>query len=262
MAYPDGREGSGIRINKYLSESGLCSRREADRLIESGDVTIDDETAIVGSRVLPWQTVRVHGEPVLKQDNLIYLALNKPAGITCTTDPRRSDNIIDYLGFNQRIFPVGRLDRDSEGLILLTNDGDIVNKILRAGNQHEKEYRVTVEQPISDMFLRRMAEGVPILGTVTRPCRIRPVGPRTFQIILTQGLNRQIRRMCEVCGYTVTRLVRTRVMNIELGVMRTGQYRQLTRKELAELRRRIRFSRSDPGPDDAQTPDDAEFTDE
>jgi 23S rRNA pseudouridine2604 synthase len=190
-----------------------------------------------GMSVQPGQTVRLRGEPILKDDDLVYIALNKPTGITCTTDPDRRDNIIAYLGYPKRIFPVGRLDRDSEGLIFMTNDGAIVNKILRAGNRHEKEYRVTVDHPITDDFVRRMADGVPILDTITRPCRIIPENVRTFRIILTQGLNRQIRRMCEACGYTVTRLIRIRIMNVSLGTLKRGQWRYLTFKELSELRR-------------------------
>ena len=230
-------DAGGVRINKYLADSGRCSRREADRLIAEGLVTLDDKPAQPGMTVQPGQIVRLRGEPILKDDDLVYIALNKPAGITCTTDPDRSDNIIAFLGYPKRVFPVGRLDRDSEGLIFLTNDGSIVNKILRAGNQHEKEYRVTVDHPITDDFVRRMSAGVPILDTVTRSCRVIPEGVHTFRIILTQGLNRQIRRMCEVCGYDVTRLIRIRIMNVSLGTMKRGQWRYLTFKELAEIRR-------------------------
>lgn len=228
---------SGIRLNKYIADSGTCSRREADRIIELGRVTVDDEPATLGTRVMPGQTVRIDGEPILQDLDLVYIALNKPAGITCTTDPRRDDNIIRFVGHDKRIFPIGRLDRDSEGLIFLTNDGNIVNKILRAGNQHEKEYVVTVSQPVTQAFLEGMAGGVPILDTVTRPCIVKAEGPRSFRIILTQGLNRQIRRMCEHFGYEVVRLVRVRIMNVTLGKLASGEWRYLTPKEISELKR-------------------------
>jgi 23S rRNA pseudouridine2604 synthase len=234
----------GIRINKYIADSGLCSRREADGLIAAGVVTIDETVARAGSRVLPGQTVKVRGEPVLQNDDLMYIIFYKPIGITCTTDQRRGDNIITYLGFDQRIFPVGRLDRDSEGLIFLTNDGAIVNKILRAENRHEKEYRVTVDKPVTEAFLAQMAQGVPILDTVTRPCRVIAERDNVFRIILTQGLNRQIRRMCEACGYAVRRLVRIRIMHVTIGSMRPGQWRPFTAKELVQLRRLIQDSQT------------------
>jgi 23S rRNA pseudouridine2604 synthase len=225
------------RINKFIADSGFCSRRQADRLIEAGRVTLDDQVAAIGSRVLPGQTVRIDGEPLLLESDRVYLALYKPIAITCTTDPQRGDNIIKFLDYPKRIFPIGRLDRDSEGLILLTNDGSIVNKILRAGNRHEKEYRVTVDKPLTPGMLEQMADGVPILGTITLPCKITQEGPRTFRIILTQGLNRQIRRMCEYLGFTVMRLIRVRIMNITLGKMRPGEWRYLTAREIAEIRR-------------------------
>ncbi|HBP37943.1 MAG TPA: 23S rRNA pseudouridine(2604) synthase RluF [Clostridiales bacterium] len=237
---------SGVRINKYIADSGVCSRREADRLITGGQVTLDDQPASLGSRVRPGQTVRINGEPILIDDDLVYLAINKPAGITSTTDERRSDNIIRLIHHEKRLFPVGRLDRDSEGLIFLTNDGSIVNKILRAGNRHEKEYLVTVDKPITEPFLAGMAGGVPILGTVTRPCRIRAEGVRSFRIILVQGMNRQIRRMCEYFGYEVLRLVRIRIMNVTLGNLRPGEWRNLTVREIAEIRRLISDSSPDP----------------
>ncbi len=236
----------GVRLNKYIADSGYCSRREADRLIADGQVTIDWQPANVGTRVLPGQTVRIGDDPVLKDDDLVYLALNKPAGITSTTDPNRSDNIIRFVGHDKRIFPIGRLDRDSEGLIFLTNDGSIVNKILRAGNRHEKEYIVTVDKPITAEFLAGMAAGVPILDTVTRPCRLKAEGPRVFRIILTQGLNRQIRRMCDYFGYTVLRLVRVRIMNVTLGNLKLGEWRYLTPKEMAEIKRLTRNSSQEP----------------
>lgn len=221
----------GVRINKYIAQSGYCSRREADKLIESGVVTIDDVVATNGSRVLEGQRVLISGKPVVPNDDHIYIALNKPLGITCTTDKRDVDNIVDFLGFEERIFPIGRLDKNSSGLILLTNDGDIVNKLLRAEHGHEKEYVVSVDKPFDDEFLSKMANGVPVLDRITLPCKIRRNGPRTFTIILTQGLNRQIRRMCEYLGYKVTKLKRIRFMNIELGDMKPGEYRNLTNKE-------------------------------
>lgn len=236
-------EQPGIRINKYLADTGTCSRREADKLIAAGDVTIDDQPAQIGDRVLPGQIVRVKGEPVLPDDDLVYLVLYKPIGITTTTDERRGDNIIDFLKYPKRVFPIGRLDRDSEGLIFLTNDGAMVNKILRAGNRHEKEYRVKVDRPITEEFIQGMASGVPILDTVTLPCRVIAEGPRTFRIILTQGLNRQIRRMCEVFGYDVIRLTRIRIMHVTLGAMKSGDWRYLTPKEIVELKRLTAKSR-------------------
>lgn len=239
-------EKQGTRINKFIAESGYCSRREADRLISQGRVTLDGEPADLGSKVLAGQTVRVDDQPVLKDDDLVYIVLNKPVGITCTTDSRRSDNIVNFIQHEKRIYPVGRLDRDSEGLIFLTNDGDIVNKILRAGNKHEKEYLVTVDKPVTEEFLSHLANGVPILDTVTRPCRVKAEGPRIFRIILTQGLNRQIRRMCEYFGYEVRRLVRVRIMNVSLGKLISGQWRYLTPREIAEIRRLTRDSSKNP----------------
>jgi 23S rRNA pseudouridine2604 synthase len=233
---------ASIRINKFIADSGFCSRREADRLIAAGRVTLDDQLANLGSQVLPGQVVRVDGEPLLADTDLVYLVLNKPIAITSTTDPRRDDNIIRLVDYPKRLFPVGRLDRDSEGLILLTNDGSIVNKILRAGNRHEKEYRVTVDRPVTPEFLTQMAGGVPILDTVTLPCQVFPEGPRSFRIILTQGLNRQIRRMCEVLGYEVVRLIRIRIMNVRLGNLQSGQWRHLTAREIAGIKRQIENS--------------------
>jgi 23S rRNA pseudouridine2604 synthase len=235
---------TGVRINKFLADSGRCSRREADQLVAAGTVLIDGSVAQAGTRVLPGQTVTVAGEPVMQNTDLVYLILYKPVGITCTTDTRRRDNIIDYLDYPLRVFPIGRLDRDSEGLIFLTNDGDIVNRILRAENHHEKEYRVTVDKPVTKEFLQQMASGVPILNTVTRPCRVTAESKFNFRIILTQGLNRQIRRMCEACGYEVKRLVRTRIMHITIGSMKSGQWRPFTFYELSELKRLLGPSKS------------------
>ena len=237
---------SGIRINKFLADAGICSRREADKAVESGKVFIDGEKALMGSKVKPGQKVTFNGKPVTKNDNLVLIAFNKPKGIVSTTDRREPDNIIDFLNFPERIFPIGRLDKDSEGLILLTNDGDIVNKILRAGNYHEKEYVVTVNKDITDEFLRAMAGGVPILDTVTRPCTIEKLDRNVFKIILTQGLNRQIRRMCEALGYRVRALTRVRIMNIHLNRLKSGTWRNLTPAELDELRGLIANSSSEP----------------
>lgn len=257
----------GVRINKFIAESGFCSRREADRLIASGRVTLDGLVAEIGSRVQPEQVVRVDGEPLLQDSDLVYIALYKPIAVTCTTDPQRGDSIIRFLNFPKRIFPVGRLDRDSEGLIFLTNDGSIVNKILRAGNRHEKEYRVTVDKPLTPEFILQMSSGVPILDSVTLPCPVSQEGPRTFRIVLTQGLNRQIRRMCDTLGYEVTRLVRTRIMQVTLGRMKPGDWRYLTPHEVAEIRRLTQHSSQLPLSrnvlqDEAGEPDESGEADE
>jgi len=225
------------RINKYLSEVGFCSRRAADALIEEGRVTINGKVPEMGTKVKEGDDVRVDGKPIRPTNEAhVYIALNKPVGIVCTTDNRfEKNNIVDFIGHPKRIFPVGRLDKASEGLILLTSDGDIVNKILRARNNHEKEYIVSVNKPINDKFVREMSKGVPILDTVTRPCFVEQIGKHTFRIILTQGLNRQIRRMCEYLGFGVTRLQRVRIMNIILDTQ-VGKWRNLTSKELSDLR--------------------------
>ena len=224
-----------VRLNKYLSEAGVCSRREADRLIESGKVTVDGVRAQTGMRVTPGQTVKVGRKVVSKQDEMIVLAVNKPRGIVCTEERRERNSIVRFLNYPVRVTYVGRLDKDSRGLLLMTNNGDIINKMMRAANYHEKEYKVTVDQEITQEFIRQMSSGVPILDTVTRPCRVEKIGKYTFSIILTQGLNRQIRRMCEALGYQVKDLVRVRVMNIRLGSLREGEYRKVTDEELEEL---------------------------
>ena len=234
-----GTDNEGIRLNKYIASSGLCSRREADTLIESGKVTINGEVALQGSKVMDGDIVLVNGRKVTPDDDMVYIAFNKPLGVTCTTDRRDPSNIIDYIGFDERIFPVGRLDKNSSGLILITNDGSIVNKLLRAENGHEKEYLVTVNRPYDKNFLRSMESGVPVLGQLTLPCKLKPAGDRTFKIILHQGLNRQIRRMCEYLGYKVTRLKRIRFMNISLGDLETGKWRYLTASEKKELLKEI-----------------------
>jgi len=223
----------GIRINKYLSEVGYCSRRAADQLIERGRVKINGNIPEMGTKVLPGDQVTVDDEPIGKpQEEFIYIAFNKPVGIVCTTDHvREKDNIIDYINYPKRIFPIGRLDKPSEGLIFLTNDGDIVNKILRARNNHEKEYSVTVNKPVTKDFIQKMGNGIPILGTHTRKCFVKQTGSHTFTIILTQGLNRQIRRMCESLDYRVAKLKRVRIMNIKLDVP-VGQWRYLNEDEI------------------------------
>ncbi len=228
------------RINKYLSEVGYCSRRAADKLIEQGRVTINGQIPEMGTKVIEGDEVRVDGEAVTKSnEKLVYLAFNKPIGIVCTTDTRvEKDNIIDFINYPKRIFPIGRLDKPSEGLIFLTNDGDIVNKILRARNGHEKEYIVNVDKPITSHFLNKMRNGVPILDTVTRKCEVEIISKYQFKIILTQGLNRQIRRMCEYLGYHVKRLKRVRIMNITLDIP-IGKWRDLTHDELNQINRLI-----------------------
>ena len=229
----------GIRINKFLSEVGYCSRREADKLLEQGRITINGKIPELGTKVLPTDEVRVNGQLVTeKEEPKIYLAVNKPVGIECTTNQSVRGNIVDFVNYPERIFPVGRLDKDSEGLIIMTNDGDIVNKILRARNNHEKEYIVTVNKTITDRFIQRMGAGVPILDTVTKECRVEKISSTTFRIFLTQGLNRQIRRMCEYFDYEVVALKRIRIMNISLDVP-VGKYRDITKAEMDELNRLI-----------------------
>lgn len=237
-----------IRLNKYLSEQGVCSRREADRLIEAGRVTVDGRQAVTGMKILPSSVVCVDGKKIEKGDEMILIALNKPLGIECTASKDVKNNIVDFVGFEKRIYPVGRLDKNSEGLILLTNNGDIVNKIMKASAFHEKEYIVTVNKNITDDFIYKMSNGIHlrdtrngkvILDEVTRKCKVNKINKRTFDIILTQGLNRQIRRMCRELGYNVVALKRVRIMNILLGDLRTGQYRRITDDEYRELMRKI-----------------------
>lgn len=240
-------QSSSTRLNKYISESGICSRREADRYIEQGNVRINGKRASVGDQVLPTDTVMVNGqiiEPRAEEDQ-VFIALNKPVGVVSTTDSAERDNIQRFVGHAVRIFPIGRLDKDSQGLIFMTSNGDLVNKILRAGNNHEKEYLVTVDKPITKTFIDGMAGGVPILGTVTKKCRVSQESRFVFRIVLVQGLNRQIRRMTEHFGFDVTRLERQRIMNISLGNLPVGQWRDLTSKELAVLMDSIRDSSSD-----------------
>lgn len=230
----------GIRVNKYLSDCGICSRRQADRFIEEGRVQVNGEVAVMGTKIFPEDVVKFNNKVISKENEFILLAMNKPRGITCTAQKDDPDNIVDFLNYPKRVYPIGRLDKDSEGLILLTNDGSIVNKILKASNYHEKEYVVTVNKAITPSFLTGMREGVPILDTVTRKCEVTQINKFTFSIILTQGLNRQIRRMCEYFGYRVVKLERIRIMNIKLGRLNTGTWRKVTERELEDLYKLIR----------------------
>jgi 23S rRNA pseudouridine2604 synthase len=224
-----------MRLNKYISETGLCSRREADARIEAGRVTINGQVATLGMQVAEGDIVGVDGQVVGAPQKHVYLALHKPVGIICTTERDVAGNIVDFVGYRERIFPIGRLDKDSEGLILLTNNGDIVNQILRSENEHEKEYVVTVDRPVTPLFLSGMASGVRILGTVTKPCKVTRISQNTFRIVLTQGLNRQIRRMCSFFGYKVARLQRVRIINLTLDGLKPGQWRELTPAEVRGL---------------------------
>ena len=238
------------RLNKYISESGICSRREADRYIEQGLVLINGKRATIGSQVMAGDEVKVNGRLIEAENNaeLVLIALNKPVGIVSTTDDGEKDNIVDYVNHSTRIFPIGRLDKDSQGLILLTNHGDLVNKILRAGNSHEKEYLVTVNKPITDDFIRGMAAGVPIMGQKTKKCKVKRESANSFRITLVQGLNRQIRRMCEYFGYEVTKLERLRIMNVSLSGLPVGEWRDLTDDELITLFEAIEKSTSEAPP--------------
>lgn len=252
------RSDLGIRINKYLADSGICSRRAADQAVAEGKVEIDGIKAEMGSRVLEGQTVTYMGKDISKVEELVLIAFNKPVGIVCTTDRRDPDNIIDFISYSKRIFPIGRLDKDSEGLILLTNDGDIVNKILRSGNFHEKEYIVKVNKDITPEFISAMGNGVEILdqvsgnNVITRKCTVTQIDRFNFRIILTQGYNRQIRRMCEALGYRVRALQRVRIMNINLGRLKSGTYRNLTDLELAKLKELIADSSNAPVKDNTE----------
>ncbi len=229
----------GIRLNKYFSDAGLCSSREADKLISDGLVTVDGRRGSLGDRVLLGMNVSVSGEKIRKKSKHIYIVLYKPLGIVCTTDKSEPMNVVDFVDHDRRIYPIGRLDKDSEGLLLMTSDGDIVNKILRAAGKHEKEYQVRVDKPITPEFLEAMRSGVKILGVTTLPCTVEKTGERNFTIILTQGLNRQIRSMCEALGYSDRALKRVRIMNMRLGNLSVGQWRNLVPTEMAELRREL-----------------------
>lgn len=233
---------NSISLNKFISSTGICSRREADKMIQEGRVTINQEPTKLGNRVFEGDEVAIDGKPLQSKPKTLYIAFNKPVGIVCTTDPKEPKNIVHYINHKERLFPIGRLDKPSQGLIFLTNDGDIVNKILRAGNNHEKEYIVSVGQPITTDFIRKMGNGIPVLGTVTKKCKVEQLNRFTFSIILTQGLNRQIRRMCSFLGYEVTKLNRVRIMNVELNKLRIGQWRELTDKEMHEINQLIQYS--------------------
>ena len=241
---------SSTRLNKYISESGICSRREADRYIEQGNVFINGKRAGIGDQVVAGDVVKVNGQLIepRNEEDLVFIALNKPVGVVSTTEEGEKDNIVDFVNHSTRIFPIGRLDKDSQGLIFLTNHGDLVNKILRAGNDHEKEYLVTVNKPVTDEFIRGMGAGVPMLGTVTKKCEVKREAPFVFRITLIQGLNRQIRRMCEHFGYEVTKLERVRIMNVSLKGLPPGEWRDLTDDELIELFKLIENSTSDAKP--------------
>jgi len=240
-------------LNKYISETGFCSRREADKYIDQARVTINNSIAIKGNRVMPGDVVEIDGEPIKNKDKIVYLVFNKPVGITCTTDLKDKHNIISFINFKSRIFPIGRLDKPSEGLIFLTNDGDIVNKILRAGNNHEKEYVVTVDKPITGEFVNKMSNGIRILDTVTKKCFVKQDGKNRFRIILTQGLNRQIRRMCVALGYNVTTLKRVRIMNMTLADLPVGKWRFFTPGEINTIETLVS--------DSSKTADNSNYTD-
>ena len=239
-------ENQGKRLNKFIADSGYCSRREADRLIDEGRVRIDGRVGVLGDRIFPGMVVTVDGQPLSGQGEKVYILLNKPVGVVCTTDPREPMNVVDYLNYPIRIFPVGRLDKDSEGLLLLTSAGEIVNRLLRAAGGHEKEYEVVIDRPVTPEFIRKMSSGVPILDTVTLPCRVRRTGERSFNIILVQGLNRQIRRMCEALGCNVRSLRRIRIMNLRIGALRPGQWRMVAPDELAVLLRSLDEKEANP----------------
>ena len=226
-----------IRLNKFLSDAGVCSRREADRLVEAGRITINGETARMGMQVSDETEICIDGKKIIREEKKVLLAFHKPRGIECTANPNVKKNVISYINYPIRIYYIGRLDKDSEGLLLLTNQGELVNKMMRSGNQHEKEYVVTVNKPVTKEFIKKMQDGVPILGTKTRKCRVIQTGEKSFRIILTQGLNRQIRRMCQYLGYEVKRLKRIRVMNIELGDLPVGSYREVTAQEMKHCRK-------------------------
>jgi len=233
---------NSINLNKYISSTGICSRREAEKFIIDGKVTINGKTTQLGNRVFEGDVVKVNGTLLKSRPKTLYIAYNKPIGVVCTTDSKERNNIVKAIGHEERLFPIGRLDKPSQGLIFLTNDGDIVNKILRAGNNHQKEYIVTVNKPISSEFIQRMGNGIPILGTVTKKCLVEKINKNTFKIILTQGLNRQIRRMCEYLDFEVSKLKRTRIMNVDLGTLEEGNWRELTNDEMAIINKMVATS--------------------
>ena len=231
-----------INVNKFISSTGICSRREAERFIVDGKVKINGETAVLGNRVFPGDLVLLNGKPIEPKKDLVYIALNKPKGIVCTTDSKEPKNIVKFIGYPERLFPIGRLDKPSQGLIFLTNDGDIVNKILRAGNAHEKEYHVVVDQPVTPDFIKRMSGGIPILGRMTKKCKVEQIGTYAFKIILVEGLNRQIRRMCQHLGYEVKKLERVRIMNVSLDGLKIGKWRELNAAEMSLINKMVSSS--------------------
>ncbi|UMB60541.1 23S rRNA pseudouridine(2604) synthase RluF [Lutibacter sp. A80] len=233
---------NSINLNKYISSTGICSRREAEKLIIDGKVTINGKPTQLGNRVFNGDIVKINGQPLKSKPKTLYIAYNKPVGIVCTTDSKERNNIVRAINHTERLFPIGRLDKPSQGLIFLTNDGDIVNKILRAGNNHQKEYIVTVNSPITSDFIQKMSNGIPILGTVTKKCAVEQLSKNSFKIILTQGLNRQIRRMCEYLDYKVTKLVRTRIMNVTLANLAEGSWRELTSEEMQQINKMVATS--------------------
>jgi len=233
---------NSINLNKFISSTGICSRREAEKLIINGQVTINKKPTQLGNRVFDGDEVRIDGRLLQPKPKTLYIAFNKPIGIVCTTDSKERNNIINFINHPERLFPIGRLDKPSEGLIFLTNDGDIVNKILRAGNNHQKEYIVTVDKQITDSFINKMSNGIPVLGTTTKKCFVEQLSKNTFKIVLTQGLNRQIRRMCEYLSYNVTKLKRTRIMNVNLGKLKIGDWRELTSEEMQQINNMIATS--------------------
>ncbi len=233
---------NSVNLNKYISSTGICSRREAEKLIVDGCVTINNKPTQLGNRVFEGDVVKIYGKPLNAKPKTLYIAFNKPVGIVCTTDLKEPNNIVDFIKHQQRLFPVGRLDKPSQGLIFMTNDGDIVNKILRAGNNHEKEYIVSVRQPITSEFIQKMGGGLPILDTITKKCKVTKLNDYSFKIVLIQGLNRQIRRMCDYLNYEVTSLKRIRIMNVKLADLKVGEWRELTEKEMFEINNMISVS--------------------
>ncbi|HEY9169390.1 MAG TPA: 23S rRNA pseudouridine(2604) synthase RluF [Lutibacter sp.] len=233
---------NSVNLNKYISSTGICSRREAEKWIVDGCVTINNKPTQLGNRVFEGDVVKINGKPLNAKPKTLYIAFNKPVGIVCTTDLKEPKNIVDFIKHPQRLFPVGRLDKPSQGLIFMTNDGDIVNKILRAGNNHEKEYIVSVRQPITSEFIQKMGSGLPILDTITKKCKVTKLNDYSFNIVLTQGLNRQIRRMCDYLNYEVTSLKRIRIMNVNLAGLKVGEWRELTEKEMFEINNMISVS--------------------
>jgi 23S rRNA pseudouridine2604 synthase len=242
FTYLENKNEHSINLNKFISSTGICSRREAEKFIIEGRVTINGKTTQLGNRVFDGDIVKVNGQLLKSKPKTLYIAFNKPVGIVCTTDSKERNNIVKYINHHERLFPIGRLDKPSQGLIFLTNDGDIVNKILRAGNNHEKEYIVTVDKKITDEFISKIGNGIPILGTITKKCKVEKISDYVFKIILTQGLNRQIRRMCEYLDFEVTKLNRTRIMNVNLDKLKIGDWRELSSEEMELINKMISTS--------------------